>query len=171
MAIVPNLAGSTPLDVPIDDKMVYGITFSAVEMSAAQDVFSMICATKHWRILDVKIGQSSDEGDTAAEMLPVQIVLGHTTVGSGGGLVTPVPLMPNSPECPVTCRINDTTIASSGTTKIPYAYAWNIQAGEWHYPPDDQRIWVEPNERAVVRITAPADAITGYGTLIFEVMP
>ena len=57
-----------------------------------------------------------------------------------------------------------------------WATGWHLQAGFIWRPPEDLRIGdpfrrhilLKPSQRAVLRITAPADSITVNGTLWFE---
>ena len=48
------------------------------------------------------------------------------------------------------------------------ADSWNVAGGWRYYPVPDERIVLEKDQRLVVRISAPADAITLNGTLVFE---
>lgn len=157
---------------------LFSAVVSAVAISAAQDLFEIVApATSRIAIRDIKIGQHSDFGDAAAEILGVSIIRGHTTTGSGGSAVTPVPLNAVSNQASAaTVARNNTTIASNGTTQTIIADAFNVQGG-WALSdvlgpggPEaaDKRIVMAPSERLVVRLTAPADALTFDATLIWE---
>jgi hypothetical protein len=70
-------------------------------------------------------------------------------------------------------EINNTTVANTGTPDELISDTMNIAAGWWWEAPRDrdgrvQGIQVKPSQRLVVRITAPADALTMNGTLVFE---
>jgi hypothetical protein len=66
-------------------------------------------------------------------------------------------------------RANDTTQASGGTPKTVLADVWNIAAGFWYYPPEEERIILALSQRLVVSLAgAPVDSITVNGTLVFE---
>jgi hypothetical protein len=148
---------------------IFSATFSAVAISAAQDAFEIVApsAAPIW-IHEIRIGQYSDFGDAAAEMLSVQVIRGFTTAGSGGAAVTPRNIMSGGAASTATVARNNTTVAQDGTSHTLISDSFNIQAGWWYYPPEDERISLSPGERLVVRITAPADAITTNGTLIYE---
>ena len=158
---------------------VFTATFSAVAVSAAQDVFEIVAhTTTRIRIRKIFIGQYSDAGDAAAEMLSVQVIRGYTVTGSGGSAVTPANLQPWSRASVATVAANNTTVANSGTPAILISETFNVQAG-WLWSPsqidprrggslDDEFIYLAPGSRLVVRITIPADAITMNGTLVFE---
>lgn len=146
----------------------YSVIFNAVAVSAAQDLFEITPADdKPCEIVSLSIGQYSDAGDAASELLGIQIIRGHTTTGSGGSAPTPVPLNPNAAAAGFTAEVNNTTIASAGTTTVLHSDAFNVQAGYNYIPPLDARPVVgQGNTTLVVRITAPADALTMNGTLV-----
>jgi S-formylglutathione hydrolase FrmB len=150
--------------------MIYSATFTAVAVSAAQDLFEIAAPADAAVVLhSVRLGQSSDAGDAAAEMLPVQIVKGNTTSGSGGSAVTPTPLESGYAAAGAAVEANNTTQASAGTPLTVVADAFNVQVGWQWIPTPEERIVLSPSQRAVVRLSAaPADALTMSGTLVFE---
>jgi hypothetical protein len=149
---------------------IFTATFSAIAVSAAQDAFELITpATSRIEICEIFLGQYSDAGDAAAEMLSVQIVRGHTVVGSGGAAVTPANFEPWSRAAVTTVNRNNTTIASGGSAVVLHSEAFNVQGG-WLYKPlktevDNERPKIEISTITVIRITAPADAVTMNGTI------
>jgi hypothetical protein len=48
------------------------------------------------------------------------------------------------------------------------ADGWNVQAGWRFYPVPDERPVLEREQRLVMRISAPADAVTLNAILVFE---
>lgn len=152
---------------------IFTATFSAVAVSAAQDLFEIVApANSRIAICEIDIGQYSDAGDAQAEMLSMQIIRGYTTSGSGGSALTPSNLSPWSRTSGATVEANNTTLVQDGTGAILHATSFNVQAG-WYYRPKydekfDERIRLEVSTRLVVRITAPADAITMNGTLRYQ---
>lgn len=149
---------------------IFTATFSAIAVSAAQDAFQLTAhATSRIEICEIFLGQYSDAGDAAAEMLSVQIVRGHTTTGSGGAAVTPANFEPWSRAAVTVAARNNTTIAADGTAVILHSEAFNVQGG-WLYKPffgadSNERPKAEAGQIIVVRITAPADAVTMNGTI------
>lgn len=149
---------------------IFTATFSAIAVSAAQDVFQLTAhATSRIEICEIFLGQYSDAGDAAAEMLSVQVVRGHTTTGSGGAAVTPGNFEPWSRAAVTVAARNNTTIAADGTAVVLHSDAFNVQGG-WLYKPlktdqDNERPKIEAAGIVVVRITAPADAVTMNGTI------
>ena len=150
---------------------IFVATFAGVSVAAAQDVFEIVApATTRLKIREIRLGQYSDAGDAAAEMLSVQIIRGFTTSGSGGSSVTPVNLSPVSGAAAsvATVEANNTTVAADGTGLVVMADSFNVMRG-WRYCPlPEERIEVGVSQRLVVRITAPADALSMNGTVLFE---
>lgn len=151
--------------------MIYSAVFSGVAVSAAQDVFELVAhASSRVAVREIRLGQYSDFGDAQAEILSVTIITGFTTSGTGGASVTPANLsrLNNGLTAVTTVERNNTTVAQDGTGTTVLADVFNVAAGWWYYPPEDERIIMEKSQRLVVRITAPADALTMNGTIIFE---
>lgn len=159
---------------------IFTASFAAVAVSAAQDVFEIVAPSdSRVRIRDCVIGQYSDVGDAAAEILSVRVIRGFTTGGSGGATVTPANLRPWSRTAGAAVERNNTTVAQDGTGVDLVAATFNVAAG-WALRDvlrggrlgpvldDDEFIYLEASGRLVVRITAPADAVTMNGTLVFE---
>lgn len=145
----------------------YKIPFSAVAVTAAQDLFELSPADdKPVEIVGIELGQTSDSGDAQDEQLQLQIIRGHTATGSGGSAATPVPTDPGDPAAGFAAEVNNTTIASAGTTVTLHSTAWNVRAGyiNW-FPEGDRPKANQGNTTMVVRMSAPADSITLNGTL------
>lgn len=151
----------------------YSVPFSAASVSAAVDVFEVLASTgKPFVLHEVVLAQSSDYGDAQAEGLSVLIkrATGSYTSGSGGSTVTPAKHLTNDAAAGPTAEVNNTTQASAGSGALTTvrAEAFNVQGGYQYLPPPEQRLLFLPAEAVVVSITAPADAITLSGTLVFE---
>lgn len=146
---------------------IYTVVFSAVAVSAAQDLFEITPADdKPVEIVGIELGQSSDSGDAQDEQLQISIIRGHTTSGSGGSAPTPSPLSPADAAAGFTAEANNTTTASAGTTATLHTGCWNVRAGYINWFPEGMRPTAsQANTTIVVRQTAPADAITMSGTL------
>ena len=149
----------------------YTVTFENVAVTAAQDLISLLpAANKPCTLHTVSISQSTDYGDAAAEGLRIKIIRGHTTVGSGGSSATPAKNDPgNGTAAGVTARVNDTTIASSGTAVDLWAENWNIQVPFYYRPtPEERIIWANAEYLVVRLMAAPADSITCSGSAVLE---
>ena len=97
----------------------------------------------------------------------LSLIRGFTTSGSVGSSFVPLGVTGQEPAAGATVEINNTTVATVGTTQEPYTDGWNVQAGH--------QIWWTPKTapgilggaRIVLRQSAPADVITQAGTLYF----
>jgi len=148
----------------------YTASFSAVTVSALQDVFEVNAPADAVVIIHkIVLGQSSDYGDSAAEGLEVILSKATGTAGSGGSTITARPHQLGSAAFGGTVERNNTTQA--GTTIEIHADTFNIQAG-WYYSPDpekDEEIVLSPSEVFVVELpVAPTDAITMSGSITLE---
>lgn len=148
----------------------YAVTFTAVTVSAAQDLFEITPADdKPVRLLGLTFGQSSDVGDAASENLGLTVVRGYTVSGSGGSAPTPAPLDGIDTAAGFTAEVNNTTVANTGTAVTLHADVINTQAGYAYFWPEGMQPQAsQANTTIVVRITAPADAITANGTLYVQ---
>ena len=149
---------------------MYTATFAAVAVTAQQDFISILCtAATPVRLHSISIAQSSDAGDAQDEMLRVRIQRGMTTVGSGGGTMTPCDIANSGTAAVSTARINDTTIASAGTITIVHEDCFNVRAGwVWMPTPEMRPVCVVSTRIAVGLVTTPADSLTMSGTMYFE---
>ena len=156
---------------------VFSAAFSAVAISVAQDLFEIVApANSRVRLLEIDIGQFSDFGDAQAEILSISVHRGHTSSGSGGSTITPANFNPYGRAAGTTVEANNTTVATSSGT-LMWATAWHVQAGFLWSPLENaprgvpafrRHIIIKPSQRLVVRITAPNDAITTNGSILFE---
>ncbi len=149
---------------------IYTVVFAAVSVSASQDFFEITPADdKPIEIVGLSLCQTgvADVGDTNEECLRFNIIRGHTTSGSGGSAPTPVPTNPNSAAAGFTAEVNNTTIASSGTTTTLHEDSFNVRAGYINWWPEGcGPAASQANTTIVVRLpSSPADAITLSGTL------
>ena len=147
---------------------VYSVSFEAVAVTAAQDLFEITPADDHPVVLlGMTIDQSSDVGDAAEEMLRYMIIRGCATSGSGGSAPTPRPLDPGDAAAGFGAKVNNTTIASGGTAVNLVAGAFNIRSGlAVFWPPEMTPMCNQGQTTIVVRLmAAPADSLTMSGTL------
>lgn len=157
---------------------IYTAVVEGVAVTAAQDVFEIVAPSDSCILIhDIKLGQYTDFGDAAAEILSVKFIHGFTTSGSGGSSVTPANLQTWGPASGTTVEINNTTLAQNGTGVTVISDTFNIAAGWsmrdalWLPNASDRPkngIWLDAGVRGVVRISAPADSITMNATLVFE---
>ena len=156
---------------------VFSAAFSAVAITAAQDLFEIVApANSRVRLLEIDIGQYSDFGDAQAEILSIAVHRGHTVSGSGGSTITPANLNPYGAGAGSTVEANNTTVATTSGALL-WATGWHIQAGFLWSPVEHaprgviafrRHIVIKPSQRLVIRITAPNDSLTTNGSILFE---
>lgn len=154
------------------DGLLFSVSFSAVAVAAAQDLFAIVASTdSRLEICGIRLGQISK---TSEEAIGVQLIRGYTTASSGGSAATPAPYRPWSRAAVATARTNDTTLAANGTPVVLLADSFHLLRG-WRYKPghpqagaDQERIFIEKSDRFVVRVTAPATSYSMYGTIVFR---
>ena len=149
---------------------IYTAQFTDVAITAIQDLFEIVAPADSVVIIhDVHVGQRSDVGDAAEEILSIQFTSGHTTSGSGGGSVTPVPRLLGDAAFGGTCEVNNTTQAADGTIVVHYSWQWNIRGPFDKIWTPETRPVLSPSRRACFELpVAPADSITVSGTVTFE---
>ena len=149
---------------------IYTAQFTDVAVSAIQDIFELVAPADAIVVVhDLHLGQKSDVGDSAEEILSIQLTSGHTTSGSGGSSVTPVPVNFGDAAFGGTCEANNTTQAQDGTIVVHYAWDWNIRGPFDKIWTPETRPVLSPSRRMCVELPeAPTDAITMSGTITFE---
>lgn len=118
-------------------------------------------------IVGIVLAVTSEVGDAAEEILPIQVIRGHATSGSGGSAPTPAALDPTDAAAGFTAEVMNTTVASAGTGVTLYADALNVRAGlpVW-FPEGCGPRASQANTTIVVRSSATvADDVTFTGTL------
>ena len=148
---------------------IFSVAVAGVAATAQQDLWEVVAPSSgSVKIWGFEISQSTEAGDAQDEMLSVQLITGYTTSGSGGSSATPAPVSLAGSAFGGTAETSNTTVATTGTASIRHASAFNVRAGYIWLPEDPLRPIVQASERAVVRISAPADSVTFWGTLWFE---
>jgi len=147
---------------------MYTTEVNAVAVTAAQDFFEVNAPSDGVVVIhSAFIGQTSDAGDAAAEILGVQISRTDNSVaGSGGSVVTARPHEVGDSAFGGTTEVNNTT-QTTVTTELR-SEAFNVQAGWFYQPAPGERIVISPSGTVVVEITVPADSLTMHGSITFE---
>lgn len=144
---------------------MYSASFSAVAVSAAQDLFEILApSTGIVRIHEVRISQITK---TTSEMLRLTIQR-NSGSGSGGSTPTKYPLEVGMAAAEATIEANNTSRAAGATILVNMM--WNVVNGEYVYLPiPEDRITISPSGYATVGLeTAPAASMTMSGTIIWE---
>jgi len=156
----------------------YTVVFENVAVAAAQDLFEIQPADdKPIELLGMvlsNVGGIADAGDAQEELLRLLVRRGHATSGSGGTAPTPRPLDPFSAAAGFVSEVNNTTIASTGTTHDLHADGWNIRVPFvfWWSDPITRPKATQQDVTIVVRlVAAPNDSVQCSGTLYVNELP
>ena len=149
---------------------IYTVTFAGVAVTAQQDLMALVAhSSKQCVLLGFGISQSTEVGDTAEEGLSILVKSGATSAGSGGGAFTPVVTDGSGAASGFTSRINDTTVANTGTIVNHYAYNWNVRVGMDIILPESMQLIFGAGRRLVIGLaTTPSDSITMSGYAVVQ---
>jgi hypothetical protein len=154
---------------------MYTIPFSAVAITAAQDLWEVKVGTNQAvELHGFTLSQTSDPASADAEILRLTIKRGSGTItsGSGGSTLTAanVPKTDQGDaDTGLTVELNNTTraVVGSGALQIMHEDAWQEISGAFNYlPTPEMRYWFGPADYIIVGLeTAPADSITVSGVM------
>ena len=147
---------------------MYTASFGGVAVTAIQDLIELNAPSDSVVVIhSAFIGQSSDAGDSEAEMLRVQISRSTGTSGSGGTTLTARPHNVGDAAFGGTAEANNTTQAT--TTVTIHEETFNAQSGWYYQPTPEERVALSPGARVVIELpAAPADSLTMSGSITFE---
>jgi len=154
--------------------MKYSSTFESYISTELRDLFELSAPTDaSVKIISVRIGQESEEGDSAAEMLPIALVAGRGAITKGlGGVLGAEESLEGGQAAPgsgVTHNNNTRMAVGSGSLHTLLADDWNLQVGWLYQPAPEERIVVSPGDQFTVALpVAPTDSITMSGTIVWE---
>jgi hypothetical protein len=152
---------------------VFAVPIASVANTGAIDwIEARSAASRTLRLVELRIGQSTETGDAAEEMIrwAIKIGVGSVTSGSGGtsGVETPVD---GSGTAGFVAEVNNTTqiAVGSGTLTTIAMEPFNVRSGLLYIPLPEAR-WqvVNQNYLAVGLAAAPADSVTWEGCAYFE---
>jgi hypothetical protein len=150
---------------------VFMAPFSAVALTTnPQDMFFVTApAASRVEIREVFISQYSDAGDAEAEMLPMTLLVGTTSLAVGS-TITPRNVLRHTgaPTAGTAVSAPSTTLSSTASAVLMLADAMNVAAGWRYMPAECDRVVLNPGQKAVFRMGAPNDALTVNGTLTFQ---
>ena len=149
--------------------ITYAITSATTAApTAAFDALEITLATGMGKLLRVYLWQTSDLGDAAEEVLRVEVIRGHATSGAAGQTTVIAPLNPSDTAATFAAELLNTTLATTDNPVGLGVRGWNIRTDlDWLFPPG-QEPCIRTTERLVVRVSAPADAITVNCSALFE---
>ena len=152
----------------------YWVDLTPTAVTVAADLIELNPATnKPIRVRSLILGQTTELGDAAEEILSVVWVRGNATSGSGGSAPTPVPTDGTDTAAGFTAEVFNTTAASTGTPVNLPRHAWNVRIGlERPYTPEEAPgVSAGAGTRLCLRMAAaPADSITISGCVLVEEM-
>ena len=150
--------------------MIYTVVFSAVAVTAQQDLFEIVSAATQITIVhDLTLTQSTEIGDAMEEGLSILVKSGQTTTGSGGTTPTAIPRLFLGSAYAGTPKVNNTTKATAGTIVTHHAWNWNVRVPFQYIWTPETRPIISPSRRFTIELaTTPADSITISGTLTIE---
>lgn len=149
---------------------IYTVQFNGVAVTAAQDLIALVAhASKQCVLIGFGIGQTSDVGDAAEELLRIRIRSGQTVAGSGGTAPTPVPTDGSGSAAGFTARVNDTTQANTGTIVEHYQHVWNVRMPLEIVLPEPMQLIFGAGRRLTIELPgAPADSLTVSGYAVVQ---
>ncbi len=121
--------------------------------------------------LGFSIGQTSDVGDSAEEILSLILKTGTsgTTSGSGGSSSTPVNADQSGGSASMTAEQANTTKMSGGTiVNHGQGFAWNVRTSLVEKFTQEEQIMVPASQRIALEIPAAADSLTVVGFLVMQ---
>lgn len=148
---------------------LYSVTFTATAVTAAVDLFELTAtADKPIVLHKLAMGQTTDLGDTAEEMLQIGLYRG-VTAGSGGTAATEQDYIDSDQPTAATAVNTVVTTPSTGGTLIE-VIPWNLRVPLLWLPPPEHRPRIDSSEDPVSfrLVSAPADSVTMFGTCLFE---
>lgn len=165
--------------MPIYTAVIEGDTGVAAAAGGSDQFEITAPANSILKIREVRLGQNSDAGDAAAELLSVRMIhyIGGDTGGggSGGVQVTPTPVLGSGDTGgggATVFRSNDILATDTGDAatqaRTVISDVMNIASGWWYYPPKDEMIAIEPGDRMVIRMSGAVDPLSMFGTLVYE---
>lgn len=150
--------------------MAYLVTapFDNLSITTATDLFHLtLSANKGVVPVEMTLGNFSDLGDAAEEVLRIGVYRG-VTGGSGGTALTEVMADANNTSTIGTAVLaNNTTISTGGT--LLDVIPWNIRVPLLYAPVPEARIPFHAGTGPIAfrLLAAPADAISVSGTIKF----
>ena len=147
---------------------------ASVAVTALQDIFEVLANTDvPVQIIGWHIAQTSDFGDAAAEILPLETVRGQGAVTSGSGGTVPgeQQVDDNDVAAVTVVEMNNTTrmVVGAGVLENLEDYGWNVRIPWTHRFLPDERARVNPEDRWTLALTAaPIDSIDVRATLWFK---
>ena len=146
----------------------FSAPMDALAFTTATDVFELTCAsTARSELLMMELGQTTDLGDAAEEVLRMGLYRG-ATAGATGTALTEQPYGDSNDGAAESTVVSNRGTASTGGTLLQII-TWNIRIPtQWIWIPEIRPIAEVSTVITFRLLTAPADSITISGTLIWR---
>lgn len=142
---------------------VYTQQFSAVAVSAQQDLFQIEALITPITVLGVVLGQESDSGDAQAES--VGIIIARITDDITDDALVEAQMDAGDAVMTGDTAINETSELVTAI-EIVHADTWNVMLPYVWMPPPEMRIIIEIGNALVVNLNeTPDDVFTMSGTI------
>lgn len=151
--------------------LMYAAPLTLTGATLDMDIVSLVAgAAGVFCVHELHLGQMTEFGDAAAEMIDVKISRfeGAFTIGSVGSAGTEEPFHTGGVAADTSMRFGDTTITSGGTEQIFKRDSFHVAAGFHYVPLPGSRIFVSPTDAFVCWIDTPDDSIDYRGYVIWE---
>lgn len=137
------------------------------------DIWELVpAANKPVTLHGFRLGQLSEIKDAEEELLPWEVLRGHTTGGSGGTTITPRPMHSSlDTAAGFAAEVVNDVVATLGTTHSLGAGTFNVRTGdEFWWTPEFRPECSAAETSILIRMEATVtDNITGiYGVLYVE---
>src|SRR3990167_8520898 len=149
----------------------YSLPLTPTAVTVAVDLAELLTAATHVACIHaILLGQWTELGDAAEEMLRLAFKSGQTTSGSGGNTgVTPIPRLIGSSAHGMTVETFNTTKASVGTIVTHGVWDWNVRIPFLKVFTPETRLIIPPSTRATLElVAAPTDSVTMEGQIVLE---
>lgn len=148
--------------------LIYSVTYDNASISTATDLFEITVGSRPVAIHMLELGQTSDLGDAAEEVLRIGLYRGVTAGSSGTAETEQKYVDEDAPAATAAVASRFSTPSTGGT--LLHTLMWNIRIPtQFIWTPETRPRCSSANDPLSFRlIAAPADAISVSATLLFE---
>lgn len=148
----------------------YAFESTAISSVGSWDLWCITAPTNsRLAIREVRLGQFTEFGDAQAELLPIQFLIGSTAIAGGAGLTgRNVRAYSGAATAASSVTGPSTTLASTTSAYASMQDSFNVAAGFYWRPPEDERDIIGLGQRFVVRIGPANDVLSLRGTLTLQ---
>lgn len=142
--------------------------FNSVYGIAVEDIWEFNPADdKPVEILQIYLSTDDILQDANEETMRLQIIRGHTTSGSLGGVRTPRPLDPVDPAAGFSAEFTNETLATGGTSVVLHTETWNMRTPWIYSPPHEARPSTTQGLLLILRPVAALSVAIGLTSTVY----